>query len=63
MPDERPRRATALRYAEGSDAPEVVATGAGELAKRILDAAEEAAFRCARTPRSSRPSRSSTSGG
>ena len=42
MPDERPRRATALRYAEGSDAPEVVATGAGELAKRILDAAGEA---------------------
>ena len=40
--DEKRRRATALRYVEGSDAPEVVATGAGEIARRILAAAEEA---------------------
>jgi flagellar biosynthesis protein len=42
MPEEKRRRATALRYAEGSDAPEVVATGAGEIARKILAAAEEA---------------------
>ena len=42
MPDERPRRATALRYGEGSEAPEVVATGAGELAQKILETAEAA---------------------
>jgi flagellar biosynthesis protein len=39
---EKPRRATALRYTQGSDAPEVVATGAGEIARRIVAAAEEA---------------------
>lgn len=42
MPDEHPQRATALRYTEGSDAPEVVATGRGEIARKILAAAEEA---------------------
>jgi flagellar biosynthesis protein len=42
MPEEKRKRATALRYTEGSDAPEVVATGAGEIARRILEAAEEA---------------------
>jgi flagellar biosynthesis protein len=42
MPEEKRRRATALRYTDGSEAPEVVATGAGEIAKRILAAAEEA---------------------
>ena len=42
MPDEKPRRATALRYTDGSAAPEVVATGRGEIARKILDAAEEA---------------------
>ena len=42
MPEDRPRRATALRYTQDSEAPEVVATGAGEIAKRILAAAEEA---------------------
>jgi flagellar biosynthesis protein len=42
MPDERRRRATALRYVEGSEAPEVVATGAGELARKILETAEAA---------------------
>ena len=50
MPDARPRRATALRYAEGSEAPEVVATGAGELARRILEAAEEAGVPVRRDP-------------
>ena len=43
MPEGEPRRrATALRYVEGSEAPEVVATGAGEIARRIVAAAEEA---------------------
>ena len=42
MPEEKRRRATALRYTEGSDAPEVVATGAGEIARKIVAAAEEA---------------------
>jgi flagellar biosynthesis protein len=42
MPDERPRRATALRYVEGSEAPGVVATGTGELAEKILETAEAA---------------------
>src|SRR5919107_2332263 len=50
MPDEKPRRATALRYAEGSDAPEVVATGRGEIARKILDAAEEAGVPVRRDP-------------
>jgi flagellar biosynthesis protein len=36
------RRATALRYEPGSRAPEVVATGAGLVADRILAAAREA---------------------
>jgi flagellar biosynthesis protein len=42
MPEDRPRRATALRYTQDSEAPEVVATGAGEIAKKIVAAAEEA---------------------
>lgn len=45
MPDrEQPprRRATALRYEPGGRAPEVVATGAGLVADRILAAAREA---------------------
>jgi len=36
------RRATALRYEQGRRAPEVVATGAGLVADRILAAAREA---------------------
>jgi flagellar biosynthesis protein len=36
------RRATALRYEQGRHAPEVVATGAGFAADRILAAAREA---------------------
>ena len=42
MPEDRPRRATALRYTQDSEAPEVVATGAGEIARKIVAAAEEA---------------------
>ncbi|HUA47897.1 MAG TPA: EscU/YscU/HrcU family type III secretion system export apparatus switch protein [Solirubrobacteraceae bacterium] len=36
------RRATAVRYEQGRHAPEVVATGAGLIADRILAAAREA---------------------
>ena len=36
------RRATALRYEQGRRAPEVVATGAGLVAERIIAAAREA---------------------
>jgi flagellar biosynthesis protein len=50
MPDDKPRRATALRYTEGSDAPEVVATGRGEIARKILEAAEEAGVPVRRDP-------------
>ena len=47
MPESTPpqpprRRATALRYEHGQSAPEVVATGAGLVADRILAAAREA---------------------
>jgi len=44
MPEGRPperRRATALRYEQGRRAPEIVATGAGLVADRILAAAQE----------------------
>jgi flagellar biosynthesis protein len=50
MPEEKPKRATALRYTEDSDAPEVVATGRGEIARKILDAAEEAGVPVRRDP-------------
>ena len=50
MPEPKPKRATALRYAEGSDAPEVVATGRGEIARKILDAAEDAGVPVRRDP-------------
>ena len=49
MPEGR-KRATALRYTEGSDAPEVVATGRGEIASKILAAAEEAGVPVRRDP-------------
>jgi flagellar biosynthesis protein len=49
MPEGR-KRATALRYTEGSDAPEVVATGAGEIATKILEAAEAAGVPVRRDP-------------
>lgn len=43
MPErEERRRATALRYEQGRRAPEVLATGAGLVADRILAAAREA---------------------
>ena len=50
MPERMPRRATALRFVEGSVAPEVVATGAGEIARRILEAAEAAGVPVRRDP-------------
>ena len=34
------QRAVALSYAEGDKAPRIVATGAGEIARRILELAE-----------------------
>lgn len=36
------RRATALSYEQGANAPRVVATGSGHLAERIIAAAHEA---------------------
>ena len=39
---ERPKRAAALRYTEGTEAPEVLAAGAGEAARAIAEAAREA---------------------
>lgn len=44
MPEPPPprRRATALRYEPGTDAPQVVATGSGWVAERIVAAAREA---------------------
>ncbi|MFN8389010.1 MAG: EscU/YscU/HrcU family type III secretion system export apparatus switch protein [Bdellovibrionota bacterium] len=35
------QKAVALQYAEGDRAPKIVATGAGEIARRILALAEE----------------------
>ena len=37
-----PKRATALRYQAGAQSPEVVATGTGALAERILARAQDA---------------------
>jgi flagellar biosynthesis protein len=39
---EPPRRAAALRYSDGDAAPEVVASGGGETAQRIVQAARAA---------------------
>jgi flagellar biosynthesis protein len=39
---EQPQRATALSYEQGQTAPQVVATGSGYLAERIIAAALEA---------------------
>jgi flagellar biosynthesis protein len=41
MPDP-PLRAAALRYTEGDPAPEVLASGRGETAQRIVEAAQAA---------------------
>ncbi len=61
MPDpsqEPPRRrATALRYEQGRSAPEVVATGAGLIADRILAAAREAGVPVRHDPRPGRGAR------
>jgi flagellar biosynthesis protein len=38
----RRRRATALAYEPGSDAPRVVASGVGRIAERIVETAREA---------------------
>src|SRR5579875_1267709 len=40
--EDRPRKATALSYELGENAPRVVATGSGYIAERIIAAAEEA---------------------
>jgi flagellar biosynthesis protein len=41
-PDEKPKRAAALRYdSEGGGAPKVVASGSGHVADRILALAKE----------------------
>ena len=37
----RPRRATALRYERGDNAPKIAATGTGYVADRIIAAARE----------------------
>jgi len=52
MPEDKepPKRATALRYAEGLEAPEVVATGRGEIARKILEAADDAGVPVRRDP-------------
>jgi flagellar biosynthesis protein len=45
MPEERPprpREATALRYEQGQNAPQVVATGRGLIAERIIAEARKA---------------------
>jgi flagellar biosynthesis protein len=43
MPDaDRPRRAAALRYEEGSQAPKVTAAGRGLIADQILEEARKA---------------------
>ena len=43
MPEEKPRRAAALRYEKGVDAaPKLVAAGAGHIADRILAMARDA---------------------
>jgi flagellar biosynthesis protein len=39
---EPPKRAAALRYTEGDEAPEIVAAGAGEAARAIVEAARAA---------------------
>lgn len=51
MPErERPRKAAALRYQDGDAAPRVVASGRGEVARRIVEIAEEAGVPVRRDP-------------
>jgi len=40
-PEEKRKHAVALSYEAGDKAPRIVASGAGEIAKRILDLAKE----------------------
>lgn len=42
MPEERPRKAAALRYEPGDRAPRVVASGRGHVADRIVEEARAA---------------------
>jgi flagellar biosynthesis protein len=42
QPPQEPRRATALSYELGDNAPQVVATGRGHLAEQIIAAAQAA---------------------
>ena len=51
MPEPPPRRrATALRYTPGDRAPEIVATGAGRVAERIVQEARRAGVPVRETP-------------
>ena len=64
MPDERPRRATALRYAEGSERARGRRRRArGEIAKQILEAAEDAGVPVRQDPALVEALSGSTSGG
>ncbi len=47
---EPPRQVAALRYTPGEGAPQVVAQGAGSLADRIMERAEEAGVPVHRDP-------------
>jgi flagellar biosynthesis protein len=50
MPEPPRKRATALRYLPGSRAPIVTATGAGVIADRIIEAAQDAGVPVRRDP-------------
>jgi flagellar biosynthesis protein len=41
MKNKKRKRAVALQYEHGQNAPKIVATGAGEIAKRIIELAKE----------------------
>lgn len=47
---ERPQKAAALRYEAGDEAPRVVASGQGDVARRIVARAEEAGVPIRREP-------------
>ncbi len=40
-PPKKRTQAVALQYAQGSRAPKIIATGAGEIARRIIELAEQ----------------------
>jgi flagellar biosynthesis protein len=51
MPErEPPKRAAALRYEPGERAPRVVASGRGEVARRLVELAEQAGIPVRRDP-------------